>query len=746
MNHPVPRLNRLTSAVSVVLALAAWQATAAPGPDAAVVAGPGAAELETVTVYARRLVPVSRVAATVSVITQEAIERTLVTDVKQLVRYVPGLSVRSDPFRFGVDTIAIRGIGGNRVAVEVDGVPVAGGFAVGNFADSGRAFVDPVFLRRVEILRGPASSLYGSDAIGGVVSMTTISAQSLLAAGREDGWSVSSGYAGVDNGWHGAVLGGVRRADTTALLGYVHRQGDEPGTAADVEPNPRDYRSDSLLAKVEFGAMPGGPLTLAADLSRVEQQTSVNAWLGLAGTRFANTTALAGDDLQQRQRLSVSQRLPASRAFDTADWKLYLQATETNQDTNEERKAVPPRTPPLAIERDFRLEDRTVGLEFTAVRAIDGSRVDHTIVYGVEAADIRIEERRDGRQTDLDTGDVTHVILGERFPLRDFPITDVTRIGAFAQDELQVDASRWTLIPALRVDYYRLDPRVDQMYREDNPNSSAVGLDDSAITPKLGVTRELGNGLVAFAQYARGFRAPPPEDLNIGLELPLLNIRAIPNPDLRPETSDGYELGLRWSGAPGGFTASIFYTDYVDFIESKVNLGVDPATGVTLFQSQNVAEAQIYGAELDARFAAGAWSPALEGWTGRLAASWTRGEDKVRDEPLNSIDPPQLVLSVRYDAPSARWGSELALTAVEAQREVDRSRADLYRTDGYATLDWLANVSLSDRLRLNLGLFNLTNAEYIEWADVRGRVAGDPLIPYYTRAGFNASVSLRYDF
>ena len=133
--------------MSAVLALAAWQAgVAAPGSDDAVAAGQGAAELETVMVYARRLVPVSRVAATVSVITQETIERTLVSDVKQLVRYEPGLSVRSDPFRFGVDTIAIRGIGGNRVAVEVDGVPAAGGFAVGNFADSGRAFVDPVFL------------------------------------------------------------------------------------------------------------------------------------------------------------------------------------------------------------------------------------------------------------------------------------------------------------------------------------------------------------------------------------------------------------------------------------------------------------------------------------------------------------------------------------------------------------------------------------------------------------------------
>jgi hemoglobin/transferrin/lactoferrin receptor protein len=136
----------------------------------------------------------------------------------------------------------------------------------------------------------------------------------------------------------------------------------------------------------------------------------------------------------------------------------------------------------------------------------------------------------------------------------------------------------------------------------------------------------------------------------------------------------------------------------------------------------------------------------MAGWTGRLAASWTRGDDLVRDEPLNSIDPPRLVLGARYDAASLRWGTELALTVVEAQRDVDRSRADLYRTDGYATLDWLANLSITPRLRLNVGLFNVTDTEYIEWVDVRGRVADDPLVPYYTRAGFNVSASLRYDF
>lgn len=740
-------LNRLAVAVSALTMAAQQAGAAASAPVGPAVANTVPQDLETVTVYARRIVPMTRVAAMVSVIPQEAIERTLVTDVKQLVRYEPGLSVRSDPFRFGTDTISVRGVGGNRVAVEVDGVPAAGGFAVGNFADSGRAFVDPAFLERVEVLRGPASSLYGSDAIGGVVAMTTIAPGALLGDGRDYGLRVSSGYTGVDDGWNAAVIGGARRGATEALLGYVRREGNEPDTTADVTPNPRDYRSDSLLAKVEFGAMPGGPLLLIAEAARVQQETSVDAWLGLAGSRFVNTTLLEGDDEQERYRASVSQRLAATPAFDSADWRVYLQGTDTRQDTDEQRRAVPPRTPPVAIERGFRLEDQTIGVEFTAVRAFAAAgTVSHTLVYGFEAADSRIEERRDGAQTDLNTGNVTHVILGESFPLRDFPVTDVTRAGAFAQDEVVLGGSGWTLIPALRVDYYRLDPRADAMYRADNPSTEAVGLDDTAFAPKLGVTRDLGNGLIAFAQYARGFRAPPPEDLNIGLELPLLNIKAVPNPDLQPETSDGYELGLRWTGVTAGFAASVYYTDYQDFIESKVNLGRDPVTGVTLFQSQNVAEARIYGAELTANSQFGDLWQRLEGWGARFSAAWSVGDDRVHDEPLNSVDPATVVVAVGYEAKSGLWGGELVTTTVAAKNAVDDSRANLYQTDGYVTLDLLARYDFGNGVRLNAGVFNLTDANYIEWADVRGRTVGDPLIPYYTRPGRSFSVTLHWRY
>jgi hemoglobin/transferrin/lactoferrin receptor protein len=729
----------LSAAVAAALALGTAPAARAQGTlDGA------SGEIETVTVYARRIVPLAQVAATVTVIPRETIDRTLVRDVRDLVRYEPSLTVRNDPFRFGLDSFAVRGIGGNRVAVEVDGIPAAGGFAVGSFGDSGRQFVDPAFLQRVEVLRGPASSLYGSDALGGVVAMTTTVPRDLLGEDAGTRMRSEAGVSAADDGWHAAALAAMPAHAVQLLAGYAHRTGHELDTAADVSPNPRDYASDAWLARLEWPGVRGGPLQLTAEGSRVDQQTSVDAFLGLAGTRFANTTLLEGDDRSERHRVSAGQRLAGTAAFDTADWRAYAQGTETRQDTREQRRAVPPRTPPLGIGRQFVLEDRTLGGEFTAVRAFDGERAAHTLVYGVEISQSRIEERRDGWQTNLLTGDTTNVVLGETFPLRDFPPSDITRAGAFVQDELALGDSGWTVIPALRADYYRLEARPDRLYREDNPNAAPVGLEDASLAPKLGLLRQVGPDTTVFLQYARGFRAPPPEDVNIGLDLPLFNVRAIPNPELRSETSDGAEAGLRWQGRAVGLATSLHYTVYDDFIESRVNLGPDPQSGVVLFQSQNVAEARIYGAELALDWRAPASAPALEGWTARLAAAWARGEDRVRDEPLNSVDPASAVLAGRYDAPSGRWGGELVTTAVAAKRAVDDSRADLYRTDAYVTLDLLAHYDFGRGLRLIAGLFNLADAEYVEWSDVRGRTVGDPLIPYYTRPGRYFSVTLHW--
>ena len=130
-------------------------------------------------------------------------------------------------------------------------------------------------------------------------------------------------------------------------------------------------------------------------------------------------------------------------------------------------------------------------------------------------------------------------MLGETFPLKDFPSSATDEIGVYL--EYTVSQDRWTLTAALRSDHYKLDARPDAVYREDNPGIDVVSLSESDISPKLGFVYDVNDNSNLYVQYAHGFRAPPFEDANIGLDIPLFNIRAIPNPDLKSETSNGVD-------------------------------------------------------------------------------------------------------------------------------------------------------------------------------------------------------------
>lgn len=121
---------------------------------------------------------------TVDIIDREQMDNRLVRDLKDLFRYEPGISVSSSFGRFGLGDIRIRGLGGNRVRIDTDGIPVSDAFAIGSFSNANRNFVDLDTLKRVEVLRGPGSALYGSDALGGVVAFQTKDPQDYLEDGQ----------------------------------------------------------------------------------------------------------------------------------------------------------------------------------------------------------------------------------------------------------------------------------------------------------------------------------------------------------------------------------------------------------------------------------------------------------------------------------------------------------------------------------------------------------------------------------
>lgn len=705
-----------------------------------------AAELGTVTVIADKMPrPLRDVAGTVTVIDEERLQKQLVRNMKDLLRYEPGLSVGSDPNRFGLGSVNIRGVEGNRVLYELDGVPLSDSFSIGSFSDAGGSYPDPEVLKRVEVLRGPASTLYGSNALGGVVTFTTKDPSDYLIAPGDSFYAgLRAGYGSSDSSVFGTATLATGGDSLGGLLVYSYREGNEldnnstdPATAA----NPRDFDSSSLLAKLTFDHDSGARTRLAIDFVEQSSTTDVQSLVEGSG-RFTTTTRLDADDKHDRLRISLDQSLAGESWFDDGLWRIYHQTSESSQRTIEERAATARSPSPTQRRRLFSYDQEVVGGEITLSNYFDGEGASYWLVYGLEVAATETAELRDGLLVNLDDGSTSNVIIGEEFPVRDFPISDTLEFGAYVQTEINFASTPLTIIPGLRFDYYSLDPKPDTIFMADNPDTDVASLSESNLSPKLGLLYTINDRLRLFGQYAQGFRSPPFDDVNIGFTIPLFNFTAIPNPDLRPEKSDGVELGLRYDSGRAHADLTGFYNEYENLIESRVNLGIDPDTGLLTFQSVNRAKAEIYGIEFRSSVDLGAYDDGIEGLTLRTSIAYARGTDTARDQPLNTVDPLTAVIGLEYSAPSDRWGTTLISTLAEKTRRVDDSMVELFKPDGYAVLDLLGYYSFTPSVELNWGIFNLTDAEYWEWADVKGLPADDPLIGLYARPGRNYSVSL----
>jgi hemoglobin/transferrin/lactoferrin receptor protein len=710
-------------------------------------AGSGAAELERVVVTATRTDrTIADVPNTVDVIERERMDELLVRDLKDLFRYEPGITVTDSFGRFGIGDIRIRGLGGNRVRIQVDGIPVSDAFSIGSFSNANRNFVDLDTLKRVEVVRGPTSSLYGSDALGGVVAFITKDPSDYLKDGKDAYFGLKLGYESDWDGLFGgatAAFGGER---WSGLVAVSHRQGQETENYSDTA-NPQERDGRSLLSKLVFAPSADQRFRLTVEGNEDEAETDVLTARGSTPSPFPPFTVTTvhsqrGDDHQTRARVSFGHEMDAVGAgfADSLDWQVYRQDSETTQDTIEERTLATPMAPLLndRRERQFNFDQRTYGLQANFRKSFTTGSVQHDLAYGLDVSRSETRQKRDGRRTFLDTGAVTPVMLPDIFPVRDFPISETTQAGLYLQDEMQFADGDFRLVPAVRVDYYKLDPEVDNIFAEDNPGVAITDLSESNVSPKLGAVWHFAPQWSLFGGYSRGFRSPPYNDVNIGFTNLQFGYTAIANPDLEPETSDGVELGLRFIGDAAYASLSTYYTRYDDFIESLAVVSAPPQTPLIVFQSVNIAEATIYGAELKAGVDFGAFSDAWEGWSLRGAAAWSRGEDETADVPLDSVDPLTATLGIAYERDA--WGMELAGRFVDRKDRV--SGPTIYRQAGYAVLDLYAHWAFAPGAKFNVGVFNLADREYIAAGDVPALPASSVNEARYTSPGRNMAVSV----
>ncbi len=712
---------------------------------------------------------------TVTLITDEQIADELVTDIRDLVRFEPGVSVQRQPARFnaalaatgrpGNDSFNIRGIGGNRVLIQVDGIRVPDGFSFGAQAAGRGDYVDLGLVKSVEILRGPSSAFYGSDGLAGTVSFITSDPADFVSAGDGIGGLVRAAYASADNEFSETALVAGRGGDWSVMAGYTRRDFNElenqatnpgvvfpagtagtsglvPGTGPQrTLPNPQDGHSNAAIARVVYDPANGHKLRLTGEYLDTYLYTNglaaVSATRNAAGVTSSSVERLEGFDSGERKRVSLDWSWTGDGAIDFARAAIYWQDGDDRQYTEEDRTPAADRT------RLNTFENRVFGASADARAEFATGGLAHRLVFGGDISKTRQQGLRDG----------TVPPAGETYPTRAFPATDFTRGGVFVGDEIAVGPV--TLYPAVRFDFYDLSPQDDPLL----PAFAGARQDGSRLSPKVGAVLKLAEDVRLFANYATGFKAPEPGQVNQffeNLTSPFFSYRTVPNPDLRPETSEGFEGGVRFTSGTVSLDVTGYTQRYRNFISQEQVGGTGSIANPILYQFINLDRARVEGVE--ARFQARAAS----GLYGNLSLAYADGTvtgTGAERLPLASIDPLKLVAGVGYREPGDRFGLQLIMTH-SARKELTSttgtdstgapttvcSGAACFRPEAYTVLDATAFVQVVPGLTLRAGVFNILDASVIAWSDARGLTATSSVTEAYTQPGRNASVSLSYRF
>lgn len=697
--------------------------------------------LQQMTVSATRSAQdVSQVPSTVTVQTREQLDRQNVNNIQELVRYEPGVSVAGTGQRSGLNGYNIRGIDGERVLTQVDGVSIPDSFFYGPYAQTQRNYVDPEIVKRVEILRGPASVLYGSNAIGGAVSYFTLDPDDIIKPGKDVGARLKTGYSSADDSWLTSATVAGRTGDFDGLLHLSQRNGHETdsygshgGTGlARTEANPEDVRTTNVLAKLGWNYADDARLGFTYERYKDDRDQNI---LSAVGGPFTNGTGLGmyrsrtGNDTVTRERFGINHEFGLdSLVADHVKWSLNYQVAKTDQSTEE---IYFPFSRTVLRTRDTTYKDRQWVFDAQLDKAFSIGATDHLLTYGTTLKHEKVTGSRSGTGTCLAVGGTCRAIgqvssSDAQALVSDFPDPTVNTYSLFVQDEIRWN--NWTFMPGARYDYTRMEPKFTEAFLRGIQGSGTApsNLDDAdkkwhRVSPKFGLTYAFNDNYTWYGQYAEGFRTPTAKSMYGRFDNPTLGYSVQGNPGLEPEKSKSYETGLRGNFDAGNFDVAVFYNKYRDFIDEDA---VQSANLETTFQANNIKHATIKGAEIKGRLNLDHFGAAQGLYTqGSIAYAYGRNDDN--GQPLNSVNPLTGVFGLGYEQP--HYGGLLSWTLVKRKTRVDDTtffapdgQSSQFRTPGYGVLDLSGFYKVTDDVTVNAGLYNLTDKKYWQWDSVRG--------------------------
>jgi len=604
-----------------------------------------------------------------SAIDNEQLDQQFQADsVSQFINTIPGVSSTQSGASDPAQSINIRGLQDfGRVNVLVEGARQ--NFARSGHGANGAFYFEPEMLKRVDVTRGPTSTIYGSGAIGGVVAFELLDADDILMPGEYAAVRTRTRYGTNGNSKLGSATGAVRVGNFDVLGQLNGRWSDDYDDGAGVTiPDTGDTTKSGLL-KARWELVPGHKL---------------------AGTFIDYHSEFVDNvDGAKRDTTLENQQYTLGYTFSRPDIPLVDFSAKAYKNTTnlKQIRLNGSQYDPAGSRRSFEVE--TTGFDVFNTSRFDFGNTKVAFTYGGDAFEDQVVTS--GYGTELTPS-------GRR-----------TASGAFAQGKVTF-FDTLDIIAALRYDHYEL-------------KGGDVHSEGDRVSPKITAGITPFNGVTIFATYAEGYRAPAiTETLIEGTHSPPATFPLLPNPDLKPEVAHNLEGGINIKrdnvlSSNDMFRAKLvaFQNKVDDYIDAVYEFGAYPPFGFAL-KYENIQKATIEGIELEAFYDTRLWFVGL-------GAHRIRGKNDDTGAPLATIPADQVTLTLGMRAFDEKLVAGTRVRFVAAQERVPvppPTSPDIpwLATAGYTVVDLFGEYQLNENATINVNIDNLFDKEYRQYLDL----------------------------
>jgi hemoglobin/transferrin/lactoferrin receptor protein len=620
----------------------------------------------------------------VTVLNADEIARTNATSIADVLRDVPGVTVDESSLA-GLKRLRIRGEEARRGAVLIDGQEITDHTSYG-----APILVDPAMIERIEVVRGPQSVLYGSKAISGVVNIITKKGgdRPLQGSVGSSFISATTGYSanglvrGSQDGWEWRLFAGrVEESDRRAPSGPLDKSNFESRSAS-------GYVARHL-----------GDHTLAVNVDRYELSSGSFVSPSTLGTAF-NKFEL---DMPKRDFQKFGLQYDWTKPSDLVS-KVHADAYYQIVDREFTQKVSSGSAIPAVMAYDYEHTDSDTQGTFGATAQVDWTpHPDHALITGIQYIrdDLDKQLKRTGRRG---IGLATAVDL----------YADMTghtqTLSVFAEDTWKLPAD-FSVVGGLR--HYWIESALDSLSTNDTGFKKTSGSDDAPIA-SLTVLYKGVPDTTLRAGFSQGYVYPTLLQAYTGTYFgSFATVR--PNPGLKPETSNNYEVGARYQAGGLAADGSLFYSSTRNYIASaSCSWATDVGCASTESTYVNLDKVKSFGAELATQYRVGD-----SGFTPYATGAAVQRRYSYRSVDTYQTGVPSLSgrVGLRHDTllwDQVAFGTDLYMRGGTRADELSQSSTgttSITRVGGWRTFNVSFTADVAD-YHVGLDLLNLTDHAY----------------------------------